>query len=144
MHAHEVKPGRLGPVRLMDSITQVEARDAGGVAVSGSHGGTSSGRYALSVPLALACFNDAGVGKDGAGIEALRMLQAQGRAGLAVSHLSARIGDAADTWASGVISHVNAAAAALGLAPGQRLCEVLGPDIGDTGDAQDGSQRRTT
>lgn len=38
---------------------------------------------------------------------------------------SARIGDAQDTWDNGIVSQVNALAARLGLAPGQRLREVL-------------------
>lgn len=45
--------------------------------------------------------------------------------GGAVSHTSARIGDAQDMWACGVISHVNEAARAMGLAPGQGLREAL-------------------
>lgn len=112
-------------VWLMDTITQVTAQDAGAVAVSGSHGGTSSGRFALAAPLKLAVFNDAGVGKDEAGIAALAMLQAQGRAAATVAHTSARIGDALETWNHGVISHVNAAAQALGLAPGQALRDAV-------------------
>lgn len=112
-------------VWLMDSITQVVPSDAGSVAVSGSHGGRSSGHYALAVPLRLAVFNDAGVGKDDAGIAALAMLQACERAGATVAHDSARIGDAEDTWAHGVISHANDAARGLGLAPGQRLQDAV-------------------
>jgi hypothetical protein len=112
-------------VLLIDSITQLEPGDAGLIAVSGSHGGLSSAQYALAVPLRLAVFNDAGVGKDGAGIAALALLQHAGRAALAVSHATARIGDAHDHWDAGVISHVNPAAAALGLAPGQLLREAL-------------------
>jgi hypothetical protein len=110
-----------GRVRLVDSITQIAPDDAGRWVVSGSHGGSSSASYALAVPLALAVFNDAGVGKDEAGIAALAMLQAQGRAAVTVSHDSARIGDARDAWAHGVVSRVNDAAAALGLAAGQPL-----------------------
>ena len=49
---------------LMDSITQVAVFDEGALVVSGSHGGTSSGKFALDVPLRMAFFNDAGVGKD--------------------------------------------------------------------------------
>ena len=110
---------------LVDSITQLEPSDAGSVAVSGSHGGTSSADFAAEVPLALAVFNDAGVGKDEAGIAGLARLERQGRAAAAVSHLTARIGDAADTWENGVISRVNAGAARLGLQPGQRLRDAL-------------------
>jgi hypothetical protein len=112
-------------VLLIDSITQLEPGDAGLIAISGSHGGQSSARYALAVPMRLVVFNDAGVGKDGAGIAALALMQDAGRAALAVAHDTARIGDAHDHWDAGVISHVNEAAAALGLAPGQPLREAL-------------------
>lgn len=127
-HKTQVLDGR---VRLVDSITQLDAADAGAVVVSGSHGGVSSAGYALAWPLALAVFNDAGIGKDGAGVAALGLLQAQRRAAATVSHTSARIGDAGDTWAHGVISRVNAEAARRGLAPGQRLCEALAAWVDD-------------
>ena len=58
-------------LRVVDSITQLGAHDAGCVAVSGSHGGTSSARFALVARPFLSVFNDAGVGKDQAGIAAL-------------------------------------------------------------------------
>ena len=125
MLKQEVARGPGGRVLVMGSITQVNAGDAGCLVVSASHGGISSGEYALAVPLRLAAFNDAGVGKDAAGVAALAMLQAQGRAAVAVAHTSARIGDALDTWNCGVISHVNEAARSLGLKPGERLCEAL-------------------
>jgi hypothetical protein len=119
----EVARGPAGRVVLVNSITQVEAEDA--VVVSASHGGTSSGEFALAVPLRLVFFNDAGVGKDGAGIAALAMLQARGIAAGAVAHTSARIGDAQDSWDCGVISHLNAAARGLGLEVGGPLAAAL-------------------
>lgn len=122
-----VVEGRGGRVVIMDSITLIDGGDRGSIAVSGSHGGTSSGEVALDLaPLKMAVFNDAGVGKDGAGIAALAMLQARGLAGATVSHDSARIGDAQDTWDHGVVSHANAIATGLGVVPGARLREVLG------------------
>ena len=121
----EVATGPGGRVVIMDSITKVTPQDAGTYVVSASHGGASSGEFALEVPLAAAFFNDAGVGKDDAGIAALSMLQQRGVAGGTVSHTSARLGDAQDTWDQGVISHVNGCARALGVAPGQRLNDVL-------------------
>ena len=121
----QVAAGPGGRVLLMDSIPMVDANDAGTLVVSGSHGGTSSGEFALEVPLRIAFFNDAGVGKDKAGIVALDMLQARGVAGGAVSHTSARIGDSQDMWDHGVVSHVNALASALGVLPGQSLQEAL-------------------
>ncbi len=122
----EVAAGPGGRVLVMDSITKVAPEDAGTIIVSASHGGASSGEFALEVPLKAVFFNDAGVGKDDAGIAALAMLQQRGVAGGTVSHTSARIGDSQDMWDHGVISHVNAAARALGWAPGQRLQEALG------------------
>lgn len=126
----EVERGPGGPIVIMDSITKVTPEDVGAVVVSASHGGASSGEFALEVPLKAVFFNDAGVGKDDAGIAALSMLQAKNVAGGTVSHTSARIGDAQDMWESGVISHVNDAARKLGLSPGQSLRAALKPLIG--------------
>ena len=127
-----VAAGRGGRVVIMDSITRVTADDAGSVAVSASHGGTSSGEFALELaPLKMAIFNDAGVGKDDAGVAALAMLQARGVGGAAVSHTSARIGDAQDTWDHGVVSFANPIAHGLGLAPGVHLREALRRLVGE-------------
>ena len=115
----------MAQVRVVDSITQLGAQDAGCIAVSGSHGGVSSARYAMAARPLLSVFNDAGGGRDGAGFAGLALLQAQGLAGCAVSHTSARIGEAQSTLDDGIISFVNAAAAALGLAPGQRCKDVV-------------------
>ena len=121
----EVARGPGGRVLIMGSITQVSPEDEGAWVVSASHGGVSSGEFALEVPLQGAFFNDAGVGKDDAGIAALAMLQVRGVAGATVSHLSARIGDCQDTWEHGVVSHANAKAQALGILPGQSLRESV-------------------
>lgn len=108
-------------LRVIDSITQLQPADAGCIALSGSHGGISSARYAIAARPLLSVFNDAGVGKDGAGITGLDMLQAEGLAACAVSHTSARIGQADSTLADGVVSHANAAARALGIETGIAL-----------------------
>jgi hypothetical protein len=110
---------------LVDSITEAIGRGAGAIVVSGSHGGISAGRFALEAGVRLAVFNDAGVGRDEAGIAALPLLQAQGIAACAVSHRSARIGEAQSSLADGVISHANPAAEALGASPGLRLKDWL-------------------
>jgi hypothetical protein len=114
-----------GRVLLIDSITQLEDDDAGAIVVAGSHGGTSSGEFACALPLAAVFFNDAGVGKDDAGIAALAMLQQRGVPAGAVAHTSARIGDALDAWACGVISQLNDAARARGLRAGEPLQAAL-------------------
>ncbi len=121
----EVVKGSGGRVVLMDSITKVTPDDNGSIVVCASHGGASSGEFALEVPLKLVVFNDAGVGKDDAGIAALEMLQERGVAGATVAHTSGRIGDSLDMWENGVLSHVNAKARELGLADGARVRQVL-------------------
>ncbi|MET0442275.1 MAG: hypothetical protein ABW071_09860 [Casimicrobiaceae bacterium] len=125
MRKETVVRGERGRVVLLDTITSVDANDGGAIVVAASHGGTSSGEFALLYPLAAVFFNDAGVGKDDAGIAALAMLQARGVAAGAVSHQSCRIGDAEDMWKHGVISHANSAALALRLLPGMSLREAL-------------------
>ena len=119
--AMEEVAGQRLPFRLLlvDSITAVNAADAGAVVVSASHGGVSSAGFAMAQPLRAVMFNDAGVGKDDAGIAALALMQSQGVAAATISHLSGRIGDVEDMWAHGVISHVNLLARAVGWRAGQ-------------------------
>jgi len=115
---------------LLDSIALVStlgARSAGSVIVSGSHGGVSAASFVVDHPHRplVVFFNDAGIGKDRAGIAGLSMLEAIGVAGCAYSHHSARIGEAADGWAHGVISHLNDTARGLGIQPGDRVEAVV-------------------
>jgi hypothetical protein len=114
------------PLVLLDSVTQVEPRHEGCLVVTGSHGGASVVPYARAVRAWLYVFNDAGVGKDGAGIAALGLLRADGIAAATVAHSSARIGEAADSWEHGEVTHVNDAAAALGLRAGRSLRQQIG------------------
>ncbi len=108
-------------ILLVDSITEIEAGDGGGIVVSGSHGGVSAAGYAAAVPLAACFLNDAGIGKDAAGIAGVLSLP---YAAAAYRHDSARIGDAADAWACGVVSTVNPAAAQAGLRIGMSIREA--------------------
>jgi uncharacterized protein YunC (DUF1805 family) len=116
-------PARL---RVIHSITElVVGQDGGCLAISGSHGGLSAAGYALAARPLLSVFNDAGVGKEGAGIVGLELLQSHGLAACAVGHDSARIGDAQSTLHDGVVRHVNALARALGIAPGMACTQVV-------------------
>ncbi len=112
-------------LRVVDSITKLRVTDAGCIAVSGSHGGISSAQYALAARPLLSVFNDAGVGKDQAGLAALPFLQQHGLAACAVSHTSAHIGEAHSTLHDGIINHVNARASELGAAAGQACDELI-------------------
>jgi len=109
------------PVTLLDSFTPVTPAATGDVVVTSTHGGVSVLPCARPVCAMRYGFNDAGVGKDRAGIAALDLLQAAGVAACAVAHASARIGETEDAWAHGVVRAVNARAAALGIRIGQAL-----------------------
>ena len=113
------------PLRVVDSITELGPADAGCLAVCGSHGGASSARYAIAARPRFTVFNDAGVGLERAGLVALDQLQQQGLAACTVSHMTARIGEAASTLATGVVSHCNPLAAAHGVVAGQSCRQAL-------------------
>ncbi|WP_430398021.1 hypothetical protein [Ferrovibrio sp.] len=111
-------------IQLLDSITEITPEDRGRVIVAASHAGVSAVRYAFN-DQPLACFfNDAGVGKDAAGISGLAPLADHGIIAATYRHDSARIGDALDGWQHGILSHVNARAAARGLKPGMSVQEA--------------------
>ena len=65
------------------------------------------------------------MGKENAGIAALAMLENGQVAAGTTSHTTARIGDSADMWENGVISHLNAQARALGLTVGEKLSTAV-------------------
>lgn len=115
----------IPPLLLLDSISHIDASANGCVVVSGSHGGVSAGQFVLDAHCQphLVLLNDAGVGKDQAGIAALAQLDAAGLACACYSHNSARIGEAQDALAHGVISHVNATAQCLGVQVGDRVAQ---------------------
>lgn len=118
---------QIGSIRLIlcDSITELKPEDAGAFGVAGSHGGVNCAWFALAQPIFGVAFNDAGIGKNGAGIAALPILQEHGVGAVTVSSESAVIGEAAETLSFGVISHANATALGWGLTPGRRLAEAL-------------------
>lgn len=114
-------------LHLLDTITAIDAHCEGGVIVTGSHGGVSSTGFVLDAPARpfAVFFNDAGIGKERAGIVALELLEAAGVACATYSHESARIGDARDGYDSGVITHVNPSAEAAGLRIGRRVRDAV-------------------
>jgi hypothetical protein len=107
----------------LDSIGLVEPGDAGAVLVIGSHAALHGGDPATALPVAAraAFFHDAGRGPGDANVSRLPALALRGMPAAAVDFRSARIGDARSLWDTGVLSVVNARAAADGVAPGMRV-----------------------
>jgi hypothetical protein len=77
------------------------------------------------VDAAAAVFHDAGVGIERAGISRLPVLGVRGIPAATVDGSTARIGDGRSLWDSGVLSFVNAPAAALGARPGMRVQDFV-------------------
>ena len=110
-------------IAAADSVTQLEDV-AGKVLVAGSHGGVVAAYLGANAGAHALVLNDAGLGKDRAGIAGLAWLEAIGMAAAAVDCMSARIGSGADMLARGVISHANVYAALCGVAAGQSCREA--------------------
>lgn len=113
------------PAILADTVTKLPPEARGAVVLSGSHGGAYPGYLAAKAGVRAAIFNDAGIGRDEAGIGSLAYLGRLGIAAAAASHLSCRIGDTADMLARGTISRFNDAAGALGVAVGMSVADAV-------------------
>lgn len=101
---HQSEKGRI---TAMDSVTFIEKANRGDVIVCGSHGGIPSAEYALSFHPKGIIFNDAGMGKENAGIEGLNILDKANIPASAAAADSAKIGDGMDTYHNGVVSAFN-------------------------------------
>lgn len=110
-------------ILTVDSITKLDASHRGKVVIAASHGGVYCGFCAAKGGVTGVVFNDAGIGKDRAGIGSLDYLDGLKIAAAMADHNSCRIGDGADMREHGVITFVNRMAAALGCAPGQTAME---------------------
>jgi len=132
-------------ILVFDSATQLDASAKGRVLVCGSHGALYAAWLAATAGVRAVILNDAGIGRHSAGIAGVAWLAGLGIPACAIDHRSARIGDGADTLASGVVSMTNDAAAAHGCLPGhscRQAAECLAenaehdpveiPEIGET------------
>jgi hypothetical protein len=124
------------PVICLDAAPMLEPADAGSIAITGSHAALFRGRPddVIKVDVGAIFFSDAGVGLDNAGIARLPRLDERKIAAATASAASASIGDARSIYRHGVVSHLNATAARLGLTAGMpirtavsRLLQELGP-----------------
>ena len=78
----------------------------------------AGGLVALGIRPGAVIANDGGLGLDDSGVSGLATLQDAGVAAAAVAAMSARIGDALSTYHDGLVSTVNAHAAAAGVTAG--------------------------
>jgi hypothetical protein len=103
---------------IADTVTNIAAQAPGFVLVTGSHGGRIAAYLAANAGARAVIFNDAGRGLDDAGVLGLDDLDQIGVAAVCVSHVSARIADARDTYANGTLSALNKTAVSCGAVVG--------------------------
>jgi hypothetical protein len=110
-------------VRIFTAASSATAPDGcrGHVLVSGSYGGEYNAFHAGRRGIRGVILNDAGVGKDRAGIRGLAYLERVGRAAATADTMSCHIGDGDHMLRHGIISYVNCHAARLGCAPGESV-----------------------
>ena len=94
-------------ITVTDSITFLNESNAGDIVVCGSHGGVSAGHYAQKQNLKAVFFNDAGIGKNNAGIKSLESLSDAGILACTVDCMSAEIFNGQDILDNGIITVCN-------------------------------------
>jgi hypothetical protein len=111
------------PVICLDAAPMLEPGDAGSIVITGSHAALFRGLPddVIRPEVRAIFFSDAGVGLNGAGIARLPTLDERGIAAGTASAASAAIGDARSIYESGVLSHMNQMAAALGASTGMSI-----------------------
>jgi uncharacterized protein YunC (DUF1805 family) len=110
---------------VLDSVTVFPADARGRAAIAASHGGTYAAYLAAKAGIKAVILCDAGVGRMQAGISGVQWLDSFKVPAAAIGHRSARIGDGADCYARGVISHVNKAGHEAGVRIGMTAREAL-------------------
>jgi uncharacterized protein YunC (DUF1805 family) len=94
-------------ITVTDSVTFLNDKNAGDIVVCGSHGGLSAGEYALKHRVKAVFFNDAGIGKNNAGIKSLEALSHAGILACTVDCMSAEIFNGQDILDNGIITVCN-------------------------------------
>ncbi len=119
-----VKKAGSRKIVIADSAAAMDESTKGDVFVDGSHCGINVGEMTLNTGAGAMIGNDAGMGKNDAGIAGLKFLDKHGIPAAAVSAMSAKIGNGKSTYEQGKISVVNEAAKKLGITPGMSAREA--------------------
>jgi hypothetical protein len=109
---------------VVPSVTRLPPEADGAVIVGGSHAAVYAAHLVAKAGARAAIHHDAGIGLQEAGVGGLAFAQELGMAMAAIDTASARIGDGEDLMRRGIVSRVNALAAACGVAPGQTCAEA--------------------
>jgi hypothetical protein len=111
-------------ILVVPSVTKLPPEAQGAVVVGGSHAALYAAHVIAKAGARAAIHHDAGIGFEEAGVGGLVLAQELGMAMAAIDSASARIGEAEDMMRRGIVSRVNALAAACGVVPGQTCAEA--------------------
>lgn len=114
-------------VVLLDSLGDLQTGNTTPILVCGSHCGGNSdlARHVKNCGVNAVFLNNAGIGKNQAGVRGLAHYKAENIIACAVDHYSAEIGISIDTWESGIISHLNSKATEAGMQVGDSVQEAV-------------------
>lgn len=112
-------------ITVTDSITFLNENNAGDIVICGSHGGVSAGHYAQKRKVKAVFFNDAGIGKNNAGVKSLVSLSDSGVIACTIDCMSAEIFNGYDALKNGIISVCNPLATKKGIKESMTVTEAL-------------------
>ncbi len=119
-----VKQSGESKLIIVDTSSDVYEENNTDVIITGSHGGTNANAYLAHLNVKGVISNDAGIGKNEAGIAGFKILEEHGIPAAAVASMSAKIGNGTSTYEQGKISAANELAKKLGIAIGMSAKEA--------------------
>jgi len=119
-----VKESGKARLIIVDTTSDVHEGNANDVIMTGSHCGQNSCAYLAQNNIKGAIGNDAGMGKNDAGITGMKTLEEHGIPAAAVASMSAKIGNGTSTYEQGKISAANELAGKLDITAGMTAREA--------------------
>ena len=112
---------------LLDSLGDIKPDNTSPILICGSHcgGNRDLAIHVRNGHIKAVFLNNAGVGKNQAGIRGLSHYEAENVLACAIDNYSAEIGISQDTWENGAISHMNSQAEAAGIQIGDSVKEAV-------------------
>ena len=119
-----IKKSGKAKLVIVDTNSDLHKGNNTDVIITGSHSGRNNGPYLAGLNIKGVIGNDAGMGKENAGIASLGILDEHGIPAAAVSCMSAHIGNGTSTYERGKISAANELAKGLGITIGMSAKEA--------------------
>lgn len=116
----------MGKARIVivDTSSEVDQSNNMDIIITGSHGGVNACEYMANLKIKGMVSNDAGIGKNEAGIAGMKALDKYDIPAVAVATMSAKIGNGTSTYEQGRLSATNELAKKLGISEGMSAREA--------------------